>query len=76
MLIKISNQMVDTGGLYKSDNWRSMARSKLVLLSRRRPDLLDAGFANLNIQTEPDASKEMESLHLNANTLTHEAQNR
>ena len=64
------------GGVYNQDNWRSMARSKLVLLARRRPDLLDAGFSTLNVQIEAGTSKEMESLHLNADVMTHEEQNR
>ena len=41
-----------TGGLYGPANWREFPRSKAVLLSLKRPDLLDARFSDLKAQAE------------------------
>ena len=65
------------GGIYARDNWRQMARSKLVLLARRRPDLLDAGFTSLDVQMADDGTDSvMAAADMNANSLSHEQQNR
>ena len=65
------------GGIYARDNWREMARSKLVLLARRRPDLLDAGFTSLDVQMSDDGTDSvMAAADMDANRLSHEQQNR
>ena len=65
------------GGTYARNNWREMARSKLVLLARRRPDLLDAGFTSLDVQMSDDGTDSvMAAADMDANRLSHEQQNR
>ncbi len=53
-----------------------MARTKLVLLGKRRPDLLDAGFVSVEAQSNLQAQDEMKEIGLIANRLSHEDQNR
>ena len=45
-------------GCCTRENWRSMQRTKIVELSLKRPDLLDAHFTG-NIQADPAAWEEM-----------------
>jgi hypothetical protein len=48
----------------------------VVLLGKRRPDLLDAGFVTLDVQSEKLTEEEMRNAGLKANRLSHEDQNR
>ena len=41
-----------TGALYTASNWMEFARSKAVLLSQKRPDLLDARFTRNIVQVQ------------------------
>eukprot|EP00960_Hanusia_phi_P022176 656999-Hanusia_phi.AAC.3 len=64
-----------TGALYTRANWRDQTRSKVVMLSRQRPDLLDAGFTNLKAQVDSDATmKEMEHAGMAGKWLSHNDQ--
>jgi len=47
-----------TGGMYEITNWYQFPRSKLVLLSREKPALIDAGFTAWT-QVYPRARKRM-----------------
>jgi len=47
-----------TGGLYTSENWKNFQRSKIVQVSLKRPDLLDARFT-VNTQADAKAWEEM-----------------
>ena len=61
-----------TGAVYTKDNWQVPPRSKAVLLSRKRPDLLDAGFNNLNAQAEGPAADLMEKAGMGANRMQYD----
>ena len=64
-----------TGALYTEANWREQPRSKAVLLSRRRPDLLDAGFTNLNAQADSATTvAAMRAAGVESAPLSHAAQ--
>jgi hypothetical protein len=54
---------------HAAQHWRDVARSKAALLSRARPDLLDAGFTNLHAQAEDAAVEEMAAENLTAGRL-------
>jgi protein glucosyltransferase len=58
-----------TGDAYTVKNWRQLPRSKAVLLSRKRPDLLDAGFTNLHAQADDTAVRAMEQANMSAGRL-------
>ena len=61
-----------TGGFYTAQNWRSFPRSKAVLMSRKRNDVLDAGFTNLHAQADDIAASEMQTWNMSAGRLEYE----
>ncbi|KAJ1487046.1 hypothetical protein T484DRAFT_1787783 [Baffinella frigidus] len=59
--------------------WREFTRSRLVLLARRRPDLLDAGFHLLEAQADPETADpetvgEMRAADMERPKLTYDEQ--
>jgi len=61
-----------TGGVYTKDNWHELPRSRAVLLSRKRPDVLDAGFVNLNAQADRVAANLMERANMSADRMEYD----
>eukprot|EP00698_Gefionella_okellyi_P004557 TRINITY_DN14177_c0_g1_i1.p1 TRINITY_DN14177_c0_g1~~TRINITY_DN14177_c0_g1_i1.p1 ORF type:complete len:389 (-),score=51.49 TRINITY_DN14177_c0_g1_i1:144-1310(-) len=53
-----------TGGYYQPDNWRTFARSKLVMLTDESPDLIDAGFVGCSQCSSPDVVPVSEQMNL------------
>jgi hypothetical protein len=56
-----------TGGNYAADSWQREARTKVVKLSRKRPDLLDASF--VHIKPTNDVFKRMLAEGLNGPSM-------
>ena len=61
-----------TGDAYTERNWREMPRSKAVLLSRKRPDLLDAGFTHLRAQADDAAVRDMQQANMSMGYLDYD----
>lgn len=63
-----------TGGEFRRGTWRGFLRSRLVLLSRRRPDLLDAGFHWIDAQADAETVAEMRAADMERRKLTYDEQ--
>jgi hypothetical protein len=51
-----------SGGLFTKPRWRHMARSRIAMLCKKRPDLCDVGFSSYDQRhTTPDALEEMKA---------------
>lgn len=53
-----------TSGQYTKDNWRSKARSKLVIWCENHENICDAGFSGFSRQVDEDAQIEIEKAGL------------
>jgi len=59
-----------TGGIYDVPGWREKPRAVAALLSKEHPELLDAAFTSLEVQTTDAARGEMEALGLRGERLS------